>query len=503
MNDKENKPENQAHVDPSIESDSGQNSNPKELDEDINTPKVNRGPKRALKELLVFLRSRLSLEEDKADPEETIAYIKKGVEFEGTNIWILVFAIMVASIGLNVNSAAVIIGAMLISPLMGPIMGIGMGVGINDFDLIKKAAKNLGLMVGVSVLTSTLYFFISPIADAQSELLARTQPTLWDVLIALFGGLAGIVAGSRREKSNAIPGVAIATALMPPLCTAGYGIASGNMAYFAGAFYLFTINSVFISLSTFLIVRFLKYPQKTFVNEVREKRVKRWIAVLVLVVTLPSTYIAFKLVKNTVFEREAGIFIAENFIFENCQVISKNINLDGGVPTIEVALIGEHVVEGRINELRKQLKLNDLLKDAELIVRQGGIIERGLDVSDVQRLNREMKAGIIEDLYRKNDEALQSKDQQIKTLESELFKLQRGQLAAIIIKDEITAINQNVQEYTLMRNPFVNIKTNQVDTLTFAYVRLKKRPKKSETLQLERWLKARTQSDSLKLVIEY
>lgn len=207
----------------------------KETSTEVERPvseKSGQNPRRLIKELLVFLRHRLSLEEDNADPQETIDYIRKGIEFRGTNVWILVFAIFVASIGLNMNSAAVIIGAMLISPLMGPIMGIGMGIGINDFELIKKAAKNLGLMVGISVATSSLYFFLSPISDAQSELLARTQPTIWDVLIALFGGLAGIVAGSRKEKSNAIPGVAIATALMPPLCTAGFGLATGNMSFF-------------------------------------------------------------------------------------------------------------------------------------------------------------------------------------------------------------------------------------------------------------------------------
>ncbi|MDA7837023.1 TIGR00341 family protein [Salibacteraceae bacterium] len=268
-------------------------------------PRINL--RRIIKELAVFLRHRLSLEDDNADPADTIEYIKKGVEFKGTNIWILIFAILIASIGLNMNSAAVIIGAMLISPLMGPIMGLGMGVGTNDFALIKKAAKNLGIMVGISVITSTIYFFLTPLSDAQSELLARTTPTIWDVMIALFGGLAGIVAGSRREKSNAIPGVAIATALMPPLCTAGYGIATGNLAYFAGAFYLFTINSVFISLSTIIIVRFLRYPTKSFVDTIREKRVKRWIAIIVVLVTLPSFWIAFNLVKK-VFLKEKQLF---------------------------------------------------------------------------------------------------------------------------------------------------------------------------------------------------
>ncbi len=467
------------------------------------SPSAKRSPQRLLKEFLVFLRGRLSLEEDNADPQETIDYIKKGVEFQGTNIWILIFAIMVASIGLNVNSAAVVIGAMLISPLMGPIMGIGMGVGINDFDLIKKAAKNLGLMVGISVVTSTIYFLISPISDAQSELLARTQPTIWDVMIALFGGLAGIVAGSRREKSNAIPGVAIATALMPPLCTAGYGLASGNMAYFAGAFYLFTINSVFISLSTFLIVRFLRYPQKSFIDEARERKVKRLIGALVLLVTLPSTYIAFNLVRNTVFEREAGNFIAENFVFDNCQVISKNVSIEGDTRKIEVALIGEHVSDDRINDLKAQMKKNDRLADAELIVRQGGIIEQGLDVTEVERINREMKAGIIEDLYKKNDEALQSKDQRITALENELFRMKKLQVPVAGLKDEIRAINPNVKEYTMMNNAIMNLETDQVDTVMFAYVEFKKKPGNTEKAQLENWLKARTESDSLKMVVSY
>ena len=207
-----------------------------------------------------FIRDRFNLETDKADELETIEYIRKNVEFKGPNLWILIFAIFIASIGLNVNSTAVIIGAMLISPLMGPILGIGTGAAINDLDLLKKAFNNLAIATLFGVATSTIYFSISPLSDAQSELLARTNPTIWDVLIAFFGGLAGIVAGSRKEKSNAVPGVAIATALMPPLCTAGYGLATGNLYYFLGAFYLYFINGVFISVATYLIVRLLRYP---------------------------------------------------------------------------------------------------------------------------------------------------------------------------------------------------------------------------------------------------
>ena len=186
-----------------------------------------------------FLRDRFDLGEDGALQDEVVDNICRGVDFRGTNLWVLIFATFVASLGLNVNSTAVIIGAMLISPLMGPIMGMGLSVGINDFDLLKRSVRNFGFMVLVSILTSTLYFVVSPLSGAQSELLARTVPTTYDVLIAFFGGLAGIVAQSRRDRtSTVIPGVAIATALMPPLCTAGYGLATLQLNYFLGASYL-------------------------------------------------------------------------------------------------------------------------------------------------------------------------------------------------------------------------------------------------------------------------
>ncbi|HNW52428.1 MAG TPA: TIGR00341 family protein, partial [Prolixibacteraceae bacterium] len=199
--------------------------------------------KRIIVSIKLFLNDIFNLSHEQAEHLETIHSIEKGVDFKGVNVWTLVFAIFIASVGLNVNSTAVIIGAMLISPLMGPIMGLGLSIGIYDFDLLKKSLKNLVVAVFISVVTSAIYFFISPLSEAQSELLSRTTPTIYDVLIALFGGLAGIVAGSTKEKGNTIPGVAIATALMPPLCTAGFGIATGNFLYFIGAFYLFFINA--------------------------------------------------------------------------------------------------------------------------------------------------------------------------------------------------------------------------------------------------------------------
>ena len=206
--------------------------------------------------------AKFKLLEEKEDYVAVINQLEKGVVFRGTNLWVLIFAIFVASLGLNVNSTAVIIGAMLISPLMGPIMGLGLGMGINDVALLKKALYNFLVAAGVALATSTLFFTLSPINEAHSEILARTSPNIYDVLIALFGGLAGMLATSSKNKGNVIPGVAIATALMPPLCTAGYGLATFQFQFFFGAFYLFIINTVFIALATFFVVKFLRFPLK-------------------------------------------------------------------------------------------------------------------------------------------------------------------------------------------------------------------------------------------------
>lgn len=212
---------------------------------------------------------------DGADIPGTIEGIKKDIDFTGHKAWILILSILIASIGLNVNSTAVIIGAMLISPLMGPILGAGLAVGVNDPETFSRSIRNLATAVGISLVTSTLFFLISPFDTADSELLARTKPTLFDILIAFFGGAAGIIAGSRSEKSNVVPGVAIATALMPPLCTAGFGLANGDWRFFAGAFYLFLLNSIFIWLATYLVVRFINFPKVKFIDPAREKRYKQ------------------------------------------------------------------------------------------------------------------------------------------------------------------------------------------------------------------------------------
>ena len=460
----------------------------------------NQGAK-LLETLADFLKDRFNLEEDKASERDTISEIQKGVVFRGTNLWILIFAILVCSVGLNVNSTAVIIGAMLISPLMGPIMGIGVGVGINDFELIIKALKNIGIAAALSVLTSMTYFFISPLSDVQSELLARTQPTLWDVLIAFFGGLAGIIAGSRKEKSNAIPGVAIATALMPPLCTAGFGLATGNWNFFFGAFYLFFINGVFISLATFLIVRFLRFHKKQFEEPAREKRVKQYIMALVLVTIIPSVYTAYRVVQRSVFEQKANLFINRELDFEKCKIIGKHLFFSPDSSAIEVTLFGEIQEKEEIAEREK--KLADFgLENTKLIINQAYSGEQGLDVESLAKINQDIKTGVIEELYRRNEEELKSKDEKIAFLEKELINARGGSFPVEELGQEIKAIHKNVVAFSLSKNLIAELDSEKKDTVLMAYIKYNRKPSRTEIETIEDFLKVRTKSDRIKLITE-
>ena len=236
-----------------------------------------------------IIKSYFNVLPNKNSKIDVITQITNGINFQGANLWILICAIFIASLGLNVNSTAVIIGAMLISPLMGPIIGMGLAIGIADLDLFKQSIKNYLLSTFISVVTATIYFTLSPITDAQSELLARTSPTLYDVLIALFGGAAGFLAISTKGRNNVLPGVAIATALMPPLCTAGYGLAVQNTTYFFGAFYLYFINTVFITFTTCLGVRLLRFNRKKFVNRDQMKRVNLYIVSIIIITIIPAS----------------------------------------------------------------------------------------------------------------------------------------------------------------------------------------------------------------------
>jgi uncharacterized hydrophobic protein (TIGR00271 family) len=441
-----------------------------------------------------FIKDRFNLDEDKANENEIVDAIKKGVEFRGTNLWVLIFAIFIASIGLNVNSTAVIIGAMLISPLMGPIMGIGLGIGINDFELIKKAYKNLAIATVIGVATSAIYFLISPISDAQSELLARTTPTIWDVMIALFGGLAGIVATTRKSISNVIPGVAIATALMPPLCTAGFGLATGNFSFFFGAFYLYFINSVFISLSSFIIVRFLKFQQKTLLDSSREKRVRKYILIVVTITVIPSIVMAYNIVTRSLVDKKIQQFVNNELTFDNAQIISKNLKRVDDKNILEVFLLGEIISNDVISRAEKKLK-NYGLSDIGLKIKQGVGENVKQDMSS-------LRVGVIEDLYRKNEEVIKNKDKKISLLENEVNRLKSESFPVQEISNEVKALNKNLIEFTISKNIYTDFAKQKTDTLAFAYARFKKRPTASELKSLKEWLSARTKNDNIKLIVQ-
>ncbi len=446
------------------------------------------------KEIVHFLNDRFNLSHDQDDNLETIKSIEKGVDFRGINVWTLIFAIFVASIGLNVNSTAVIIGAMLISPLMGPIMGLGLSVGIYDFVLLKKSLKNLSIAVVISVITSATYFLISPLDEAQSELLARTTPTIYDVLIALFGGLAGIVAGATKEKGNAIPGVAIATALMPPLCTAGFGIATGNLYYFLGAFYLFFINAVMISLSTFLIVRFLKFPFKQIVDKDRAYQVRKYIYIIVIITVLPSIYFAYKIIRQTIFIANAKYFVSEEMNFEKTQIINKTYTygqLDSS--TIEIILTGETLEYDEIEQLKSKLILYSLDK-TRLIIKQGFEDIENIDINQI-------KSGIIEEIYHKNELTLKDKDEKIKLLESELLKY-KGEIQNNEIGDEIFAINPKINKFSANKSIIYDIEKQQNDTSIIVYLSTNSKLSQKEKEILNNWLIKRLDFENIKIISE-
>lgn len=334
-----------------------------------------------LQELKNRLKDILSLGEDMAPASETIAAIEYSVDFRGAKLWILVLAVFVASFGLNTNSAAVIIGAMLISPLMGPIIGMGLGIGINDFMLFKRAAKNYIVATLFSVATATLYFLLTPLDEAQSELLARTSPTIYDVGIALCGGLAGIVAlSSRSQRSgNVIPGVAIATALMPPLCTVGFGLGTGSWLYAIGALYLYLINTIFISLATFLGVTLLmRFPKKVFVDKAREKKVKHIVTFISVVTIIPSIFITIQMVQETVFVDRCHDFYRAQFGAVDSKVVSHEF--DYSSRTIRVVMLGEELDSVQLAGAYELLRRSGL-DDVRLDVIQGA---KGVDLESVR-----------------------------------------------------------------------------------------------------------------------
>lgn len=358
-------------------------------------------PVQRLRNILHYFDMESELENKDIVHEEII----KGIVFKGTNLWILGFAIIVASVGLNMNSTAVIIGAMLISPLMGPINGMGYSIATYNFDLFKQSLKNFTFAVGTSLVASTTYFALSPISTAHSELLARTSPSIYDVLIALFGGLAGIVAISSKQKGNVIPGVAIATALMPPLCTAGYGLATAQFDFFFGAIYLFTINTVFIALASVAVSQFLKFPIRTLISPGQKKRINQMISLVIAIVLVPSIYFGYGLVQKERFSENAVRYI------ENISMYEGNYLLTHAVKPEKREII---LVYGGM-DLTEQQKAAIVNKSGDFNLKKAVVtVKQGLSFENYSDRNLEVLK-LREELTILN-EALKEKEQQIDSI---------------------------------------------------------------------------------------
>lgn len=441
-----------------------------------------------------FIRGLFSLHED-TDRDATIEAVRKDISFKGHTAWILIFSIFVASIGLNVSSTAVVIGAMLISPLMGPIVGIGLSVAINDVETLRKSLINLGIMVALSVLTAFLYFTISPLTEETPELLARTYPTILDVLVAIFGGLALIVAKTKSGTiASVIFGVAIATALMPPLCTVGYGLAIGNMDYAGGALYLFSINAVFIALSTFIVSKILGFPMVRYANSKRRRFIAQMASLIAVIVIVPSVYLFYKLLQEQVFENKTKEFVKEIIRYEGAEVVKSS--QDYKSKKIEVYLIGQLVPQAKINEWLDKLKETEKLEDVDLRIYQGS--DRSGELAE--KLSGEVKAGILEDLYVKNEQAIRDKDERITFLEDEITKLTiKDNIPFETISKELKVTFDGLQKFSYSKRVSTNFE--KTDTLPVFSVSWDKailsRDRVTNMKKMENLLKIRLKLDTL------
>lgn len=426
---------------------------------------------------------------DKTDETAIVEQISDGVTFRGANLWVLIFAIFIACLGLNLNSTAVIIGAMLISPLMGPIIGMGLAVGRADLELLKRSLTNYGVSTVISVLTAALYFQLTPLTEAQSELLARTSPTLYDVLIALFGGAAGILALSTGGKGNVIPGVAIATALMPPLCTAGYGLAMGEWSFFFGACYLFFINTVFIALATYVGVRLLQFKPKQFVDKARLAVVNRYIAVIVVVTMLPAVYMTTQIIRQSVFENHVKQFVKQELNHPGTRILSEQA--DRETKTLDVVALGAALPNEMIEAARQRLA-DYQLADYQLNVIQGA-------QSDSLLLARN-NAGTQQSLSGQDQQHLVLQTERVAQLERETADYRRLDALAREIAGEVKAVCPKVESIGLSKITETPVDSGAVRSYVLAVANSRTPLPATDRDRLAQWLKVRTQADSLRLV---
>lgn len=435
------------------------------------------------------------LNEDAAPEEEVIKGIEAGVQFRGAKLWILTFAIFIASLGLNTNSTAVIIGAMLISPLMGPILGMGLGVGINDVDLLKRSWKNYVVATLVSVLTATCYFLITPMAEAQSELLARTSPNIYDVLIALVGGMAGIVAlGSRSQRGgNAIPGVAIATALMPPLCTVGFGIATGNWSYAAGALYLYIINSIFIALATFIGAAFImQFQKRTMVDKVRERKVQRMVTTLAIVTLTPAVILTIGMVRESWFNRHVNEFVHQELQFPRTVIVSRHT--DFNARTFDVVLVGAEVDSAMIAQARERLPRYGL----EGVNMQ--VLQAADGVTDGRNVNETL--AFTESELKHSELLLAQQQLHINELEDKLRPYQESEALAPTLLQELCTLFPQVKGVTVTRGTTAQSDTTLLLPTSLYVIDLESALSKADNEKVESWLRQRTGNKDAMVIMQ-
>lgn len=435
------------------------------------------------------------------DRDSTIEAVKKDISFRGHTAWILIFSIFVASIGLNVSSTAVVIGAMLISPLMGPIVGIGLSVGINDILMLRRSLINLGVMMFLSVLTAYLYFWISPLTQETPELLARTYPTILDVLVAIFGGLALIVAKTKKGTiASVIFGVAIATALMPPLCTVGYGLAIGNMSYAGGALYLFSINAVFIALSTFLVAKILRFPLVRYANSKRRRVIAQLASVIALVVIVPSIYLFVNLLSEQVFETKTKEFVNNVIQYDGAEVVK--FTQDYEQKNIDIYLIGKPVPQSQITEWAEQLAATSKLEQCNLRIYQG--TDRSGELA--AQISGDLKTDILEELYVKNETAIRDKDERIRFLENEVARLKvKEQITFKDVSDEVKLLYPSLEAMSYAERETTNF-DEKLDTIAVFNLKwnenVRKRERDANNELLASWLKFKMKLDTLQIAEE-
>lgn len=438
----------------------------------------------AIQNLTTLIRETLNLN-DHIDTAAAEKSIRNNIEFKGPNAWILAVAVIIASVGLNVNSIPVVIGAMLISPLMGPIFGLGLGLGVSDIQLMKSSGKNLLVMVSISLVVAFLYFLITPLSLSNpTELLARTSPTFYDVLIALFGGFAGILEQCRKDKGTVFSGVAIATALMPPLCTAGYGLACGEFSYFLGALYLFVINCIFIMLATYVGVKYFKFRSTEFQDEAIGKRTKRLTSTLIIICIIPSIWSAFRLIQQNNFEVDATSFVEHRSSYGKSILYDYRIDHKENT-TLTLFFTGETLSERDKDELYS-------------VAADYGIEKEYIQIRDYS-IEEKSDMNAFKDIYEKKESIISTKEQEIVLLKNELERIKSNELEYDKISKEIFSIKSSLSDVVITKGQSFNRDSTAGNTIIYVLVSSADSLATSEIDELEEWLKIRLDADAVEV----